>query len=586
VKWLESTIAVISPSRAAARAKDRITLDRLRGYEGAATGRRVDKWKTSGRDANAEIRPSLQTLRNRSSALRRDNPYASAAIESIIDNTVGYGIKPKFKGRNKSITKRATELWKQHAETKSIDYDGIHDIYGLQALAMGCIAERGGVLVRVRWRPTSAKLPLPFQIQVLEPDLIDLAKDGIQSDGEEIINGVQYKKTGGVAGYWMFETHPGAATGWRALASTFVPARDVLYVYRMDRAGQAHGVPWAAPVVMRLRNFDEVEDAYIEREKVAACFAVFFTTNETDGGKKAQSLADRLEPGLIDFAPPGTGVEFANPPGVNGYKDFSWVNLHAIAAGFGVPYEVFGDLAGVNFSSGRMGWQNYQRRIDRWQWQMFIPGFCGGIANWFNQAATMAGALPEDCRAEWVPPRRMMVNPKEEIAAKKEEIRNGLSTWSQAVTELGYDPTEQAEAIAEDNSLLDAHKLKLDCDPRFALPAGSAGATAGPGAASADDPENPEGSGDKGSPDYERFKAMADAYGVAVRAGAITPQREDEDSFRLLGDLPVIGADAGKAWAEDKGFRRPITLRDPSDSGKNNGDNPEPGGNKDEEQVE
>jgi hypothetical protein len=50
------------------------------------------------------------------------------------------------------------------------------------------------------------------------------------------------------------------------------------------------------------------------------------------------------------------------------------------------------------------------------------------------------------------------------------------------------------------------------------------------------------------------------AYGVGVRAGAITPQMMDEESFRADLALPVIGPDAKEAWLDDDGVRRPITL--------------------------
>lgn len=491
---LEQAIAYVAPSFALARETARFRLGRLqefggsRSYEGAALGRRTQNWKTQTRDANAEIAPSIHLLRNRSRDLRRNNAYAASAVESIIDNTIGYGIKPKPKGRTATQNKRAAQAWKDHAETTGIDYDGVHDIYGLQALGMGTIADSGAVLVRRHLLTTAqAKqkgLTLPFQIQVMEPDHIDLTRDGPQPDGSVDIKGIRFEPNGGVRGYWLYETHPGSA-GLRVATSSFVPARDVLHVFRMDRAGQVHGVPWAAPIMLRLRNFDEVEDAYIEREKIAACFAVFFTGLEAESSPKKLQLAERIEPGMIDFAPPGTSVEFANPPGVNGYRDFSWINLHAIAAGYGVPYEVFGDLTGVNFSSGRMGWQNYQRRIERWQWQMFIPGFCAGVWSWFSSSLQHTGIAQEDIPAQWVPPRRMMVNPKEEIAAMKDEVRNGFATWPQQINSLGYDTDEQIEEIAEVNAKLDKAGVKLDCDPRFALPAGSA-ATAGRDPSSAD----------------------------------------------------------------------------------------------------
>jgi HK97 family phage portal protein len=74
----------------------------------------------------------------------------------------------------------------------------------------------------------------------------------------------------------------------------------------------------------------------------------------------------------------------------------------------------------------------------------------------------------------------------------------------------------------------------------------------------------PEGETEQGISEVEEAKIRMDAYGVGVRAGAITPQTDDEEQFRQLVGLPGLSEDAKKAWADDKGVRRPITLRDPN----------------------
>lgn len=61
--------------------------------------------------------------------------------------------------------------------------------------------------------------------------------------------------------------------------------------------------------------------------------------------------------------------------------------------------------------------------------------------------------------------------------------------------------------------------------------------------------------------DIADIKAKFDAYGVGVRAGAITPQRDDEEVFRQSLGIPNIGKEAEKAWKDDEGVRRPITLK-------------------------
>ena len=52
-----------------------------------------------------------------------------------------------------------------------------------------------------------------------------------------------------------------------------------------------------------------------------------------------------------------------------------------------------------------------------------------------------------------------------------------------------------------------------------------------------------------------------DAYGIAVRSGSITPQINDEIYFREKMGLPSKSTDVDRAWKDDDGVRRPVTLK-------------------------
>ena len=56
------------------------------------------------------------------------------------------------------------------------------------------------------------------------------------------------------------------------------------------------------------------------------------------------------------------------------------------------------------------------------------------------------------------------------------------------------------------------------------------------------------------------LKTILDLYGVGVRAGALTPQTEDEAYLRKLIDLPEMSQAVLEAWEDEGGIRRPITL--------------------------
>lgn len=472
------------PGRAANRAESRLKKMRAdlqikllaRRFEGAAGGRRNDGWRSSGTDANAEIGPALARLRNRARDLRRNNPYAERAVTGIADNVVGAGIVPRPTAKSARANKRLIELWKAWGETFLCDADGLENFYGLQHKIMEAVPEGGEVLVRRRRRKSADNLPVPLQLQVLEADFLDEEKNGANGNNL-IIQGIEFDPLGKRVAYWLFDEHPGASNVWKSINSRRIDAADVIHIFLPKRPGQARGYSWFAPVMQRLRNFDEMEDAIMEQAKIAACFAAFVTKDEgSTSSNKRPPLVERVEPGIIQELGQGESVSFGTPPVFNGYSTYSWQGLHAISVGLGVPYElVTGDLKGVNFSSGRMGWLHFARRVDVWQWRMLIPQLCEGVWTWFIEAQMLVpGGVLEAAGAEWTPPRRDMVDPKAEIEAVKQRLRNGLVTWPDALRELGItDPNAHAKNIQEANELLDSLGLILDCDPRRVAAAGA-----------------------------------------------------------------------------------------------------------------
>ncbi|OMQ41066.1 phage portal protein [Pseudomonas putida] len=481
MSMLDSLFPGYAAKRSDARLKKlrtEMTMDLIkRRFEGAAGGRRNDRWRATGADANAENAPALAKLRNRARDQRRNNPFAERAITGIADNAVGAGIVPLPLAKRDRDGLRLMDLWKSWAETTSCDADGLEDFYGLQHMVMEAVAESGECLIRRRRRFSSDGLPVPVQLQVLEADFLDENK-AATIGLNEVIQGVEFDALGRRVAYWLFDRHPGSNAAWGSLQSTRVPAEDVIHVFLRKRPGQARGYTWLAPVIQRMSSFDEMEDAVMEQAKIAACFAAFVTKDpETHTGvKKGPALIDRMEPGIVQELSMGEAVSFGTPPTFNGYTTYSWQALHAIAVGLGVPYELLtGDLKGVNFSSGRMGWLNFARRVDVWQWRMLIPQLCDQVWRWFMEAQVLLpGGVTDDVKAYWVPPRRDMVDPKSETENVITRVRNGLTTWPDALRELGItDPKRHAEQIKKANEMIDEYGLVLDCDPRRVAAAGS-----------------------------------------------------------------------------------------------------------------
>ena len=478
--WIDRVARHVAPRWQLKRLRARMTHDlALRHYEGAGGGRRTQGWRRSSADAVQATGPYLGRLRDTARDLVRNNPHAESALGAIAEDAVGWGIVAKPTTPNK----RAQDRWNAWAGTTACDADGRCDLYGLQELVMRTVAESGEVLVRRRLRRPEDGLPIPMQLQVLEPDFLDTSKDslGLMAGGFRIVQGVEYDPLGRRVAYWLFPEHPGSA--FATATSVRVPATNVLHIFKLLRPGQVRGVSWFASVLIRFKDFDEFEDATLLKQKVAACLSVFVTDIDgtapplgtTDTTQDPQ--IDSLEPGMINNLPPGRDVKIVDPPSVRDYGDYSQVSLRAIASGLGVLYEAMtGDYTELPFSAARLSRLAHWKRVESWRWRMLIPQFCDPVFQWAMELAAIGQngepgfALP--VTAEWTAPPAPMVDPVNEGLAYMRNIRAGIQSLSEVLRERGYDPKAVLAEIKSDNDLLDKLGIILDSDPRQMTQAG------------------------------------------------------------------------------------------------------------------
>jgi len=474
--WIDRAVGFLAPSRGLQRIRARVATELLvRHYEAASGGRRTQGWKKPGGDSDADVVPSLARLRQLARDLVRNNPHADNALDTIANQTIGDGIVAKPFPNNRA----AAEAWKAWAETTACDADGRHDFYGLQKLALRSVAESGEVLVRRRFRLPKDGLPLPFQIQLLEPDYIDTNKTGILlKNGGRIMHGVEFDAIGRRAAYWLFREHPGSQTPMTTSgigASSRVTAEDVLHVFHQERVGQVRAASWFSPILLKMRDYDEYDDATLMKAKIAACLAVI--TSDVDGSSPALGTADdatspgidSLEPGMILNVPPGRSIEVVQPPTVREFADYSTVTLHAIAVGIGLTHEDFtGNYQNLPFSAARMSRLAHQGRLSDWRWRTLIPQFCEPVWKWAMEAAIIMGQVKEPGPiSKWTPPAAAFIDPAAEGLAFQRNIRGGLQTWSESVRERGYDPDDVLAEMAADNKKFDKLGIILDSDARM-----------------------------------------------------------------------------------------------------------------------
>jgi lambda family phage portal protein len=482
--FLDRAIGYISPQRGIRRLHARAALRvATLAYEGARSGRHQGNWLRPSTSANTEIGASLVNLRNGSRALYRDNPLARKAVDEIVTKIVGTGILPRSKAKLERDRKTLDELFAEWFE--QCDSAGRLNFAALEALTVKTMVESGEALIRLRPRLPADNLAVPLQLQILEPDYLDLGKSELTATGYRL-QGVEFDKLDRRIGYWLFGQHPGdsltTASLHDSLTSKFVGAGSILHAYEMERPGQVRGVPRCAPVITAMRDLDEYEEAVRVRKKIEACFAAFVynADSETNGiGLQATDedtgeVVETFEPGMIQYLNGNKNIEFADPKSGGAEPDYIRMQQRIIAAGWKIPYEILtGDLSQINYSSYRGGLLGFRDMTTAFRWNTLIPLVCAPIWRRFVGLAYLAGKIETpDAAVEWSEPKFDLLDREKEAAADQAMMRVGTLTWPQAVAAQGEDPEIQLAEIALWNQKFDDNDVVLDSDPRKTSPTG------------------------------------------------------------------------------------------------------------------
>lgn len=324
-------------------------------YEGAGQGRRLAGWKAPSTGPVQAVAPALPTLRNRARDAARNAPLAAAIVRAWVSALVGSGIVCRTQTDNKAQREKIETAWRNWLP--QADATGAAaDFYALQSLAVRAFIESGECFLRFRARRLSDGLAAPMQVELLESDMLPQL-DLQLTNGNRIIQGIEFDRLGRRVAYHFHRVHPGDRNAFSVDLSSYsrVPAEFVSHVYAPERPGQVRGVSVLAPILTRLRILDDFTDAASERARLANLFAMFIKrpmpTDSQAGidpltGKTIQYDGEGepmapLEPGISQELLPGEEVQFSDPPQPGSeFSEFVRSQIAQIAAGAGgIPTE-------------------------------------------------------------------------------------------------------------------------------------------------------------------------------------------------------------------------------------------------------
>ena len=182
------------------------------------------------------------------------------------------------------------------------------------------------------------------------------------------------------------------------------------------------------------------------------------------GHRQTNRRTRHLASGGIAQVPTGVNLTVVEPKAAGGYVDYVKYQLHLIAAGMGITYEMMtGDVREVNFSSARVSMLEFRRNAEAMQWLTLIPRLCQPIWQAFIEAAALAGKVRPATLLWTGPPQVGLRQPRQDVKADLAEISGGLTTISEKLRKRGYKPELVFDELKRDFDRLRADGTSTSC---------------------------------------------------------------------------------------------------------------------------
>jgi len=481
---IDRIVELVSPAQALRRQAARNALRMgAEYYQGSRGNRLTYNWTTGTESADTAIDGELETLRDRSRDLNRNNAVASGVTDTFCNNVVHSGLRPQSQvdagalgisdDQAAAYQKQAEKIWAKWVTYASAD--NRLTFYEIQDLAIRQVLESGEFLAVRRVLRSKAR-PYMLALDIIEPDRLD-NPPGTKAD-ENIRFGVRKDHYGAPTSYSIRKAHPGDNYVNRKNYQEFsvVKAHDtrgrplVFHVFPTLRPGQTRGVPFFAPVMENFKILADYLEAELVAARVGACFAAFVKTDYAYGAAVANAIdtnsdgqrLDGMEPGMVEYLGPGEDVTFSKPerPGAT-FDSFVERILRMIGSSLGLPYElVLKDFSKTNYSSARAALLQAYRVFQKWQ-NLLIHHLCQPVWEILLEEAFLKGELVapgfegkryEYTRALWIPPGWAWVDPAKEVQANKMAVDMGFKTRADVCQEHGADWEQKAEQMAREKA--------------------------------------------------------------------------------------------------------------------------------------
>ena len=462
---MDRLIGAISPKAGAQRAEWRRNYEAQRGnYDASDSGRLQSRWARQNLSAEMTDRFERGIIRARARDLERNSDIMNSLIRAFRRNVTGSGLQVRITSDDPARNKILEEAWKRWCERGNCDVTGAQSFTALVRMLVQRKIVDGGVLIVKRYTDQGF---LPFQLQVLEVDELDITQIQPKKKGNKVAGGIEYNEWNRPQGYWITQYD---IDGYTQLTPVYLPAEHVIFYYTKRRPSQVREMSDLAPVVTRIKDVNEFISAITIKEKISACLAAFIKRlsgtiqgRGRDGrGNEAEIsyAGKRIVPGMIMELNQGDEVQTVTPPGQGAdAATFLKAEQRLISSAAGLSYESTArDMSETNYSSARQGMieddltygeerelllQVLDEIYETFVISCYLKGLITGADFWDN--------IRKYSGHEWVMEPKRWIDPAKEANANATMLKTGQKTFQRMCAENGKDWKQALDEMEEAN---------------------------------------------------------------------------------------------------------------------------------------
>lgn len=410
-----------------------------------------------GMSANAANNPAVRrTLRNRARYEMANNTYCKGMVQTVANNTVGKGPRLQLRTGDKALDKKLMKAFAKWA--KQVKF-----AQKLRTMVRGRVGDGESFANLTTNMNLKSKVKLDFK--PFEPEICT-TESRVLPIGKTQVDGIDFDRFDDPEFYWELPYHPGDTvfTGLNAQPVKYL-AKNVIHLYKEERAGQKRGVPEITPALPLFAQLRRYTLAVIAAAEIAALISVFLKT--TGSAVPPDVLTAWAEFDLARNAgmvmPDGWDMQQFKPEQpVTTYAEFKNEILNEIARCLDMPFNIAAcNSSGYNYSSGKLDHKTYGEsiEIDRSDLETIVLDRLWFA--WLEEAKLIPDLIPEGADVDewdhkWFWDESPSADPLKDANAQDVKLRNGSAFLSDEWETQGRDFEEELEQ--------EAARFKIDVD--------------------------------------------------------------------------------------------------------------------------